>query len=108
MAVSASPDDLAGAVWRKSARSSAQGQNCVEVALHLPGLVAVRDSKRPDGPVLAVSHGQWGRFVAAVKAEACDRVLPTPWGDMLWLLSGTGRSSFCILIVLSVSGLANA
>jgi hypothetical protein len=38
--------------WRKSSRSGANGQTaCVEVAHDLR---AVRDSKNPDGPVLAV------------------------------------------------------
>ena len=41
--------DMSRAVWRKSARSSGTGQNCVEVAANLPGIVAIRDSKDPDG-----------------------------------------------------------
>ena len=40
--------DLSRAEWRKSSYSSQDG-NCVEVARNLPGLVAVRDSKHPDG-----------------------------------------------------------
>lgn len=44
--------DLSGAVWRKSSRSSGNGGQCVEVAMNLPGVVAVRDSKDPDGPKL--------------------------------------------------------
>ncbi|MEU3073953.1 DUF397 domain-containing protein [Streptomyces laurentii] len=36
-------------VWRSSSYSSGNGQ-CVEVADHLPGVVPVRDSKRPAGP----------------------------------------------------------
>lgn len=41
------------AVWRRSSRSTAQGNECVEVATFV-GLVAVRDSKAPEGPVLVV------------------------------------------------------
>ena len=46
--------DLSRAEWHKSSYSSQSG-NCVEVARNLPGLVAVRDSKEPDGPRLVVS-----------------------------------------------------
>jgi hypothetical protein len=55
-------DALEGAVWRKSSFSGTQG-NCVEVAMNLPGLVAVRDSKNPDGTKLVVGAEQWLRFV---------------------------------------------
>jgi hypothetical protein len=40
----------------------------VEVARNLPGVVAVRDSKDPDGPKLAFTPGQWRAFAAAIKA----------------------------------------
>ncbi|SBT49391.1 DUF397 domain-containing protein [Micromonospora narathiwatensis] len=58
--------DLSGAQWRKSSRSSGQGGNCVEVADNLPGVVAVRDSKDPGGPVLVFGPGAWRAFVARV------------------------------------------
>ncbi|MGY1452193.1 DUF397 domain-containing protein [Streptomyces sp. SS8] len=41
--------------------------NCVEVADDLPGLIPVRDSKRPSGPVVVFSAEGWGPFVAAVR-----------------------------------------
>lgn len=44
--------DLTQAAWRKSSRSSANGQ-CVEVAF-AGGAVAARDSKSPGGRVLIV------------------------------------------------------
>ncbi|MCZ7418425.1 DUF397 domain-containing protein [Verrucosispora sp. WMMA2044] len=56
--------DMTGARWRKSTRSNGQGGNCVEVADNLPGLVAVRDSKDPTGPVLAFPPTAWRTFVA--------------------------------------------
>jgi hypothetical protein len=70
MAASAGPIDLSGAVWRKSARSSPEGQNCVEVALNLPGFVAVRDSKHPDGPTFAVGQPEWATFITSIKTDA--------------------------------------
>ena len=50
--------------WRKPTRSGAQGDNCVEVATNVAGVVAVRDSKDPDGPVLEVPPAQWREFLA--------------------------------------------
>ena len=47
--------DLSRAEWRKSSYSSQSG-NCVEVARDLPGLVAVRDSEKPDGAKLMISQ----------------------------------------------------
>lgn len=55
--------------WRKSSYSGAQG-NCVEVASNLPGLVAVRDSKDPDGAGLAFERGAWKAFTAKIKADS--------------------------------------
>ena len=59
--------DLSRAEWRKSSYSSQSG-NCAEVARNLPRLVAVRDSKQPDGPKLVVSPETWQVFVSNVRA----------------------------------------
>jgi Domain of unknown function (DUF397) len=56
--------------WLKSNYSGNGGGDCVEVARNLPGVVAVRDSKNPDGPVLIVSRGEWASFVTRVRATA--------------------------------------
>ena len=56
--------------WRKSSYSGNGGGNCVEVARNLPGGVAVRDSKNPDGPVLIVSKDKWARFITHLRATA--------------------------------------
>lgn len=61
--------NLEGAVWRKSARSNAEG-TCVEVADNLATLVAVRDSKDVNGPVLTFAPGTWAQFVRSVKASS--------------------------------------
>ena len=59
--------DLSRAEWRKSSYSSQSG-NCVEVARNLPGLVAVRDSKEPDGAKLLVSQETWRVFIRSAGA----------------------------------------
>ena len=54
--------------WVKSSYSGNGGGDCVEVARNLPGIVAVRDSKNPDGPVLMVSKDEWARFITRTKS----------------------------------------
>ncbi|MFI5488714.1 DUF397 domain-containing protein [Micromonospora echinaurantiaca] len=62
--------DVTGAQWRKSTRSGNNGGACVEVAGNLPGVVAVRDSKDPDGPALTFAPAAWRAFVAQVAERA--------------------------------------
>jgi Domain of unknown function (DUF397) len=62
--------DLSCAEWRKSTRSGGNGGQCVEVARNLPGIVAVRDSKNPDGERLAFSPRAWRAFVRRMGAGA--------------------------------------
>lgn len=59
--------DFAGAAWRKSSYSNGEGGSCLEVLDDLPGVVPVRDSKNPTGPVLVVPAAAWAVFVAGVK-----------------------------------------
>jgi hypothetical protein len=59
--------DLSHADWRKSSYSGTNGGNCVEVARNLPGVVAVRDSKKPGGPALAFTPADWRAFTAGIK-----------------------------------------
>jgi Domain of unknown function (DUF397) len=62
--------DLTGARWRTSSHSSGNAGQCVEVAGNLPGIVAVRDSKDPDGPALAFTADEWRRFTAELRGAA--------------------------------------
>ncbi|GIH90906.1 DUF397 domain-containing protein [Planobispora siamensis] len=63
--------EIAGATWKKSARSAANGQ-CVEVARLSDGKVGVRDSKNQQGPVLIFTPGEWDAFVGGVKDGEFD------------------------------------
>ncbi|WP_019631523.1 DUF397 domain-containing protein [Actinomadura atramentaria] len=58
--------------WRKSSYSGNGGGNCVEVAA-AGGLSLARDSKDPEGPVLAVDSHRWGSFLGRIKAGDFDR-----------------------------------
>ncbi|MFJ2819182.1 DUF397 domain-containing protein [Streptomyces sp. NPDC091279] len=56
--------------WYKSSYSS-NGGDCIEVAANLiasDGVVPVRDSKNPTGPVLSVPTAAFATFVTGVKS----------------------------------------
>jgi hypothetical protein len=61
--------DMTAVAWRTSSYSGSNGGTCVEVATVGPA-VAVRDSKHPDGPLLAFKAGTWQAFTDQVKASA--------------------------------------
>ncbi|HEX6682839.1 MAG TPA: DUF397 domain-containing protein [Candidatus Limnocylindrales bacterium] len=63
--------DLTGVQWRKSRRSGAYGDNCVEVAF-VDDAIAVRDSKDTMGSVLVFTRGEWDAFVAGAKDGEFD------------------------------------
>jgi Domain of unknown function (DUF397) len=63
---------LDNAHWRTSSYSGSNGGACVEVAGHLPGLVAVRDSKDPGGPALTFAPADWQAFITSVKTSELD------------------------------------
>lgn len=58
--------DLSWASWVKSTWSGG-GQDCVEVARDVPGVVAVRDSKDPLGPALVFGVGAWRVFTERMR-----------------------------------------
>lgn len=60
--------DLARAAWRTSSYSGGNGQ-CVEIT-HQPNVVAVRDSKNPDGGMLVFTPEKFVAFVQAVRMSA--------------------------------------
>ncbi|MEV7341553.1 DUF397 domain-containing protein [Streptomyces sp. NPDC093544] len=59
--------DLSAAKWRKSSYSNGTGGECVEVAPGLPGVIPVRDSKSPTGPVLLFHPKAWTSFLSPLK-----------------------------------------
>lgn len=61
---------LHGLAWRKAQRSVANGA-CVELA-PFEGMVAMRDSKDPEGPVLIYTPAEWGAFLHGAKAGEFD------------------------------------
>ena len=88
--------DLSRVAWRKSSYSNGSGGSCVEIATISPNsarlgaqtgthgaalagqadggtpIVAVRDSKDRQGPVLVFGSAEWRAFAAAVKAGEFD------------------------------------
>jgi len=52
--------------WKKSSMSYSSG-GCVEVAAESRGLIRVRDSKNPKGPVLGFAPAEWDAFVSGVR-----------------------------------------
>ncbi|AXE22153.1 DUF397 domain-containing protein [Streptomyces globosus] len=59
--------ELGAVVWRKSSYSNGDGGNCIEVAVGAAGVVPVRDSKRPTGPVITVTAAAWAPFLDGIK-----------------------------------------
>jgi hypothetical protein len=64
--------DLSQAEWRKATRSTGSNGGCVEVAANLPGVTAVRDSKRPEDGAHVVDRAAFAEFLADVKADRYD------------------------------------
>jgi hypothetical protein len=67
-------DDPPGARWRKSARSSAQG-NCIELAKLAGAEVAIRNSRHPQGPALIFTEAELDAFLGGVKDGEFDDLL---------------------------------
>lgn len=59
-------EDQSSLRWRKSARSTANSSNCVEIA-DAGQVIKVRDSKNPTGPHFAFSRREITDFAARIK-----------------------------------------
>jgi len=63
--------DLSQAIWRKARRSAHNG-GCVELAANLPEVIAIRDSKRPEGGAHVIGRGAFAEFLADLKGGRYD------------------------------------
>ena len=63
--------DLSQAAWFKATASQNNG-GCVEVAVNLPGIVAIRDSKNPASGAHVIRPAVFAAFVAAARAGRFD------------------------------------
>jgi Domain of unknown function (DUF397) len=59
--------DLSSAEWRKAASSTSGNGGCVEIAGNLPGIIAIRDSKRPEGGAHVVTREAFAAFLADIQ-----------------------------------------
>ena len=64
-------NDLSQAIWRKASLSALNG-GCVEVAVNLPAIAAVRDSKRPESGAHVVDQAAFARFLLDVQRGRYD------------------------------------
>lgn len=64
--------DLSRAEWRKAACSTSGNGGCVEIAGNLPGVTAIRDSKRPDDGAHIVTREVFAAFLADIKDNRYD------------------------------------
>ncbi|GAB2875690.1 DUF397 domain-containing protein [Streptomyces mayteni] len=56
---------LMGAAWRSSSYSGGNNE-CVEIADNVPGLIPVRDSKRPNADILRFGRTAWRTFLRSL------------------------------------------
>jgi hypothetical protein len=69
-----SATELGELQWRKSGRSSAQG-NCVETAQLAGGAAAIRNSRHPEGPALVFHTDEIRAFIEGAKDGDFDYLL---------------------------------
>lgn len=66
--------DISHVTWRKASYSGGNGGDCVEVASTGEALVAVRDSKDPNGAKLAVTPPAWESFIQQVRSRTMGTI----------------------------------
>jgi Domain of unknown function (DUF397) len=64
--------DLSRAQWRKATRSGSGNGGCVEIASNLRGVIAIRDSKRPEDGAHVVERASFAAFLADIRAGRYD------------------------------------
>jgi hypothetical protein len=64
--------NLSHAAWRKASSSNGTNGGCVEIAANLPGVIAVRDSKRPEGGAHIVDRAAFASFLVDARAGRYD------------------------------------
>jgi hypothetical protein len=64
--------DLSGAQWRKATMSTGSNGGCVEVAMDLPAVTAIRDSTRPADGAHVVDRVTFAAFLSDVKNGRYD------------------------------------
>jgi hypothetical protein len=65
--------DLNRAHWRKASFSNGANTGCVEIAGNLHGVIAIRDSKRPEDGAHIVTREAFAAFLADIKDGRYDR-----------------------------------
>lgn len=70
---------LGGVAWRKSRHSNSKG-NCVELAPVGGGVVAIRDSKDPEGPALIHDGAEVAELFAGIIAGEFDDLIAEAYG----------------------------
>ena len=46
---------------------STPSNECLEVARNVPGTIAIRNSKTPNGPILCLAPTTWTKFTATLR-----------------------------------------
>jgi hypothetical protein len=64
--------NLSHASWQKASSSNAANGGCVEIAANLPGVIAVRDSKRPEGGAHVIGRTAFAAFLTDARAGRYD------------------------------------